>query len=80
MLDVLEDPVDKKWTLTQAAILENEGMLDVLEDPDDKKFGNASSVSSDNDSRANIARWAFFFFFFFITLGLELSDTNVYEP
>ena len=33
-------------------------MLDVLEDPDDKKFGNASSVSSDNDSRANIARWA----------------------
>ena len=21
-----------------------------------------------------------FFFFFFITLGLELSDTNVYEP
>ena len=22
----------------------------------------------------------FFFFFFFITLGLELSDTKVYEP
>ena len=22
----------------------------------------------------------FFFFFFFMTLGLELSDTNVYEP
>ena len=21
-----------------------------------------------------------FFFFFFITLGLEMSDTNVYEP
>ena len=22
----------------------------------------------------------FFFFFFFITLGLEMSDTKVYEP
>ena len=25
-------------------------------------------------------RMAAFFFLFFITLGLELSDTNVYEP
>jgi len=22
----------------------------------------------------------FFFFFFFVTLGLEMSDTKVYEP
>jgi hypothetical protein len=30
-----------------------------------------------------IARWSgqlFVFFFFFITLGMELSDTKVYEP
>jgi len=28
---------------------------------------------------AQSKKWHFFFFFF-ITLGLELSDTNVYEP
>ena len=34
-------------------------------------------ISDDND---DLARSATFFFFFFTTLGLELSDTNVYEP
>ena len=39
-----------------------------------------SYSKKDLTSAALRARQVFFFFFFFITLGLELSDTKVYEP
>ena len=44
------------FTPKQGALLEDEGMIENLEDPDDKKIGESSSVSSDNDSRSNIAQ------------------------
>ena len=57
------------WELTKATIVLPQG------------HGRSGHLLRDGAARrARGFFFFFFFFFFFITLGLELSDTKVYEP